>query len=201
MRSWFLVFRECGLAHKTLVFVLDEFDLFAQVRLHNLVPIAFSVLKLCSLSFCIDICRCLLWWKTMIMSNPIFSPVCFVWILWLCHSYCSYFSLQGKQRVLYSLLDAMQSVTSQAVVIGVSCRLVWYFEVSFIYLICCHQVCSLLNYKITTECEAVLSWDSDEFNENKLEVLTIDVICRLCFLVIECKKICIETALSRISKL
>ena len=25
--------RECGLAHKTIVFVLDEFDLFAQVRL------------------------------------------------------------------------------------------------------------------------------------------------------------------------
>ncbi|KAG9139245.1 hypothetical protein Leryth_011258 [Lithospermum erythrorhizon] len=52
--------RECGLAHKTVVFVLDEFDLFTQ----------------------------------------------------------------GKQRILYSLLDAMQSVTSQAVVIGVSCRLV-----------------------------------------------------------------------------
>lgn len=51
--------RECGLAHKTIVFVLDEFDLFAQ----------------------------------------------------------------GKQRLLYSLLDAMQSVTSQAVVIGVSCRM------------------------------------------------------------------------------
>ncbi|KAI5677318.1 hypothetical protein M9H77_08268 [Catharanthus roseus] len=51
--------QECGLAHKTLIFVLDEFDLFAQ----------------------------------------------------------------GKQRLLYSLLDAMQSVTSQAVVIGVSCRL------------------------------------------------------------------------------
>ncbi|KAK1551876.1 hypothetical protein Q3G72_006400 [Acer saccharum] len=51
--------RECGLAHKTIIFVLDEFDLFAQ----------------------------------------------------------------GKQRLLYSLLDAMQSVTSQAVVIGVSCRL------------------------------------------------------------------------------
>ncbi|GFP84705.1 origin of replication complex subunit 4 [Phtheirospermum japonicum] len=51
--------RECGLAHKTIVFVLDEFDLFAQ----------------------------------------------------------------GKQRLLYSLLDAMQSVTSQAVVVGVSCRL------------------------------------------------------------------------------
>lgn len=33
-------------------------------------------------------------------------------------------SLQGKQRLLYSLLDAMQSVSSQAVVIGVSCRLV-----------------------------------------------------------------------------
>ncbi|GAB2279393.1 origin recognition complex subunit 4, variant 3 [Dionaea muscipula] len=51
--------RECGLAHKTIIFVLDEFDLFAQ----------------------------------------------------------------GKQRLLYSLLDAMQSVTSQAAVIGISCRL------------------------------------------------------------------------------
>lgn len=51
--------KECGLAHKTLIFVLDEFDLFAQ----------------------------------------------------------------GKQRLLYSLLDAMQSVTSQAVVLGISCRL------------------------------------------------------------------------------
>lgn len=53
------VLREYGLAHKTVLFVLDEFDLFAQ----------------------------------------------------------------GKQRLLYSLLDAMQSVTSQAVVIGLSCRL------------------------------------------------------------------------------
>ncbi|KDP44455.1 hypothetical protein JCGZ_16288 [Jatropha curcas] len=51
--------RECGLAHRTIIFILDEFDLFAQ----------------------------------------------------------------GKQRLLYSLLDAMHSVTSQAVVIGVSCRL------------------------------------------------------------------------------
>ncbi|KAK2966526.1 hypothetical protein RJ640_019055, partial [Escallonia rubra] len=51
--------QECGLAHKTVIFVLDEFDHFAQ----------------------------------------------------------------GKQRLLYSLLDAMQSVTSQAVVVGVSCRL------------------------------------------------------------------------------
>ncbi|KAH7860699.1 hypothetical protein Vadar_016946 [Vaccinium darrowii] len=51
--------KECGLAHKTVIFVLDEFDSFAQ----------------------------------------------------------------GKQRLLYSLLDAMQSLTSQAVVIGVSCRL------------------------------------------------------------------------------
>ncbi|MQM09828.1 hypothetical protein Taro_042708 [Colocasia esculenta] len=51
--------RECGLAHKTIIFALDEFDLFAQ----------------------------------------------------------------GKQRLLYGLLDAMQSLTSQAVVIGVSCRL------------------------------------------------------------------------------
>ncbi|XP_028779595.1 origin of replication complex subunit 4-like isoform X1 [Neltuma alba] len=51
--------KECGLAHKTIVFILDEFDQFAQ----------------------------------------------------------------GKQRLLYSLLDAMQSITSQAVVIGISCRL------------------------------------------------------------------------------
>lgn len=51
--------RECGLAHKTIIFTLDEFDQFAQ----------------------------------------------------------------GKQRLLYSLLDAMNTVTSQAVVIGVSCRL------------------------------------------------------------------------------
>ncbi|XP_020106325.1 origin of replication complex subunit 4 isoform X1 [Ananas comosus] len=51
--------RECGLAHKTTIFVLDEFDLFTQ----------------------------------------------------------------GKQRLLYSLLDALQTLTSQAVVIGMSCRL------------------------------------------------------------------------------
>ena len=29
----FLFPRECGLAHKTVLFVLDEFDLFAQVML------------------------------------------------------------------------------------------------------------------------------------------------------------------------
>ncbi|KAM0915835.1 hypothetical protein ACQ4PT_010585 [Festuca glaucescens] len=51
--------RECGLAHKTVFFVLEEYDLFAQ----------------------------------------------------------------GKQRLLYSLLDEMQTLTSQAVVIGISCRL------------------------------------------------------------------------------
>lgn len=51
--------RECALAHRTLIFVLDEFDLFAQ----------------------------------------------------------------GKQRLLYGLLDAMQTVTSQAVVVGISSRL------------------------------------------------------------------------------
>ncbi|KAE9618718.1 putative origin recognition complex subunit 4, P-loop containing nucleoside triphosphate hydrolase [Lupinus albus] len=51
--------KECGLAHKTIIFILDEFDLFAQ----------------------------------------------------------------GKQRLLYTLLDAMQSITSQAVVLGISCRL------------------------------------------------------------------------------
>ncbi|CAN1796408.1 Origin of replication complex subunit 4 [Linum perenne] len=53
------VLRECGPAHKTIAFVLEEFDLFAQ----------------------------------------------------------------GKQRLLYSLLDAMQSIKSQAVIIGVSCKL------------------------------------------------------------------------------
>lgn len=41
--------------------------------------------------------------------------------------------LQGKQRLLYNLLDALQSVTSQAVVIGVSCRLVCCFKVALIY--------------------------------------------------------------------
>lgn len=51
--------RECGLAHKMIIFVLEEFDLFTQ----------------------------------------------------------------GKQRLLYSLLDAMQTLTSQSVVIGISCRL------------------------------------------------------------------------------
>ncbi|KAG6535684.1 hypothetical protein ZIOFF_000707 [Zingiber officinale] len=51
--------KECGLSHKSIIFVLDEFDLFAQ----------------------------------------------------------------GKQRLLYSLLDAMQTMTSQAIVIGVSYRL------------------------------------------------------------------------------
>lgn len=35
-----------------------------------------------------------------------------------------FLNLQGKQRLLYSLLDALQTLTSQAVVIGVSCRLV-----------------------------------------------------------------------------
>ncbi|CAH2045956.1 unnamed protein product [Thlaspi arvense] len=62
--------RECGLAHKTIIFVLDEFDMFAQARI----------------------------------LNP-------------------YSLLIGKQRLLYSLLDAMQSVTSQAVVVGISSRL------------------------------------------------------------------------------
>lgn len=30
--------RECGLAHKTVIFILDEFDLFAQVRLQYIFP-------------------------------------------------------------------------------------------------------------------------------------------------------------------
>ncbi|PKU82669.1 hypothetical protein MA16_Dca018827 [Dendrobium catenatum] len=33
------------------------------------------------------------------------------------------FAVKGKQRLLYSLLDAMQTLTSQSVVIGISCRL------------------------------------------------------------------------------
>ncbi|MCL7034813.1 hypothetical protein MKW94_015111, partial [Papaver nudicaule] len=60
--------QKCGLDHRTLIFVLDEFDLFTQ----------------------------------------------------------------GKQRLLYCLLDAMQSVMSQAVVVGSSCRLV---SVNLLYLI------------------------------------------------------------------
>ncbi|KAG0465543.1 hypothetical protein HPP92_019707 [Vanilla planifolia] len=51
--------RECGLAHKTIIFILDEFELFTQ----------------------------------------------------------------GKQRLLYSLLDAMQTLSSQSIVIGISCQL------------------------------------------------------------------------------
>ncbi|KAL6579522.1 origin recognition complex subunit 4 [Orobanche minor] len=74
---------EYGLAHKTIVFVLDEFDLFAQV---------------------IYISKARVWGFN---TTPAYV---------MC-------SLQGKQRLLYSLLDALQSVTSQAVVVGVICRL------------------------------------------------------------------------------
>ncbi|KAL0737367.1 hypothetical protein Bca4012_013577 [Brassica carinata] len=70
--------RECGLAHKTIIFVLDEFDMFAQAS------DLFSLLENNSLP----------------RGHP-----------------------KGKQRLLYSLLDAMQSVTSQAVVVGISSRL------------------------------------------------------------------------------
>ncbi|KAM0933341.1 putative origin recognition complex subunit 4, P-loop containing nucleoside triphosphate hydrolase [Dioscorea sansibarensis] len=66
--------RECGLAHKTLIFLLDEFDLFTQV-------------------------------------------VVFLDLMAACQCF------QGKQRLLYSLLDAMQTLSSQAVAVGVSCRL------------------------------------------------------------------------------
>ncbi|CAK9199021.1 unnamed protein product [Sphagnum troendelagicum] len=52
--------KECALSHKTVIFVLDEFDLFAQ---------------------------------------------------------------RAKQRLLYNLLDAMQSNLTQAAVVGLSCRL------------------------------------------------------------------------------
>ncbi|KAL8531779.1 hypothetical protein ACS0TY_008393 [Phlomoides rotata] len=41
----------------------------------------------------------------------------------LCLEHQLQFSKMGKQRLLYSLLDAMQSITSQAVLVGVSCRL------------------------------------------------------------------------------
>lgn len=37
-----LINRECGLAHKTIIFVLDEFDLFALVKSHHPVPFSFS---------------------------------------------------------------------------------------------------------------------------------------------------------------
>ncbi|CAN6445904.1 unnamed protein product [Victoria cruziana] len=54
-----MMLRECALSHKAIVFILDEFDCFAQ----------------------------------------------------------------GKQQILYSLLDSIQVVRSQAVIIGLSCRL------------------------------------------------------------------------------
>ncbi|CAM0882147.1 unnamed protein product [Alopecurus aequalis] len=41
----------------------------------------------------------------------------------LCLEHQLSYSKMGKQRLLYSLLDAMQTLTSQAVVIGMSCRL------------------------------------------------------------------------------
>lgn len=66
-------------------------------------------------------------------------------------------SLQGKQRVLYSLLDAMQSVTSQAVVIGVSCRLVWCFQVSFICRVYYLQVCAHDEFLNQKEMEALFA--------------------------------------------
>lgn len=66
-------------------------------------------------------------------------------------------SLQGKQRVLYSLLDAMQSVTSQAVVVGVSCRLVWCFQVSFICLVYYLQVCAYDEFLNQKKMEALLT--------------------------------------------
>lgn len=53
--------RECALSHKSLIFILDDFDLFAQM---------------------------------------------------------------SKQKLLYNLLNVMQSKDSQAAVIGISCRLV-----------------------------------------------------------------------------
>lgn len=56
-------------------------------------------------------------------------------------------SLQGKQRLLYSLLDAMQSVTSQAVVIGVSCRLVCCFEVSYLCIFTIFMLPTLRAYQ------------------------------------------------------
>jgi origin recognition complex subunit 4 len=65
--------KECALSHKTVIFVLDEFDLFAQ---------------------------------------------------------------RAKQRLLYNLLDAMQSNLTQAAVVGLSCRLVcakFYFQSMFFY--------------------------------------------------------------------
>ncbi|KAJ9708311.1 hypothetical protein PVL29_000388 [Vitis rotundifolia] len=90
--------RECGLAHKTIIFVLDEFDFFTQARL----PLSLMCVHTQKKAH-VD------WFLTFKFSDiGITSSLC---------------SLQGKQRLLYSLLDAMQSVMSQAVVIGVSCRL------------------------------------------------------------------------------
>lgn len=123
----FLVVRECGLAHKTIIFTLDEFDQFAQARMPCTLPfcncgiLALDVSNSTWVSYFLLMMVCtfnhphitynkqvILGLKSLIMVLPIS-------IVW-------YF--QGKQRLLYSLLDAMNTVTSQAVVIGVSCRLV-----------------------------------------------------------------------------
>lgn len=56
-------------------------------------------------------------------SSLIMHNICFLLLV-----------IQGKQRLLYSLLDAMQSVSSQAVVIGISCRLVSYLNTASIPL-------------------------------------------------------------------
>lgn len=49
-----LIIRECGLAHKTIIFVLDEFDLFALVRPHHPVPTCFFIAE--ALQFDIHFC-------------------------------------------------------------------------------------------------------------------------------------------------
>ncbi|KAG6485858.1 hypothetical protein ZIOFF_054424 [Zingiber officinale] len=86
--------KECGLSHKSIIFVLDEFDLFAQ----------------------------------------------------------------GKQRLLYSLLDVMQTMTSQAVVIGVSYRLDF---IGLLFLTCLFFHTNLFQYEVGVE-DLIRYWDENE---------------------------------------
>ena len=94
----FILTRECGLAHKTIVFVLEEFDLFTEVMPSS--------------------------------EEENFPKYTELLLIYVPITYVIELYMQGKQRLLYSLLDAMQSVLSQAVVVGVSCRLVSWSSLS-----------------------------------------------------------------------
>ncbi|GMN38674.1 hypothetical protein TIFTF001_007903 [Ficus carica] len=114
--------RECGLAHKTIIFMLDEFDLFAQITANY-----FDCKSHKARALNLDEVKVDLHTASRIGTEYGLQAECmytsFERLLTLrtnksllLHSIFN--SLQGKQRLLYSLLDAMQSVASQAVVIG-----------------------------------------------------------------------------------